>query len=64
VFYTETVRVTVRNIAGAAIMTFDGTCNRDLRTTVTLDCDPQAHTVPDRTSPKRLSGHASARGEA
>lgn len=49
-FYTETVSATVRNTAGAFLMSSSATCFRDVRTTVTLSCDPQAHTITAATA--------------
>jgi hypothetical protein len=49
-FYTETARVTVRNGAGQWMYERDGTCTHDLRTTVTLDCDREAHTITARAA--------------
>jgi hypothetical protein len=45
VFYTETVRVSVLNSSGGEITWRQGTCVRDLRTTVDLTCDQEAHTI-------------------
>jgi hypothetical protein len=50
VFYTETVRVTVLSTAGAELGSSQATCTRDLRTTVTLDCDQEAHTITARSA--------------
>jgi hypothetical protein len=44
-FYTETARVTIRNSAGQWMYERDGTCTHDLRTTVSLACDPEARTI-------------------
>jgi hypothetical protein len=50
VFYTETVYVSITNPAGVLLVAGSATCTRDLRTTVTLACDQQAHTITARTS--------------
>lgn len=50
VFYTETVRVTVLSTAGAELGSSEATCTRDPRTTVTLDCDQEAHTITARSA--------------
>jgi hypothetical protein len=50
VFYTETVKVSVLNTSGAELGSSQATCTRDLRTTVTLDCDPEAHTITARSA--------------
>jgi hypothetical protein len=44
-YYRETVAVTFKNAAGRVYTTAEATCERDLRTTVTLTCDPTAGTV-------------------
>jgi hypothetical protein len=44
-FYTETVRVFVLNSSGGQITYRDATCVRDMRTTVNLICDQEAHTI-------------------
>jgi hypothetical protein len=52
-FYTETVRVTLRTNGGGEIWQAEATCARDLRTVVTLTCDRQAHTVTAQTTGTR-----------
>ncbi len=49
-FYTETVYVSITNTTGGQLVAGSATCSRDLRTTVTLTCDQQAHTITARTS--------------
>ncbi|TDD33005.1 hypothetical protein E1287_20675 [Actinomadura sp. KC06] len=52
-FYTETVRVIVRNSAGAQVAQKDATCYRDVYTTYTITCDRSAHTVSATVSGTR-----------
>jgi hypothetical protein len=54
-FYTETLRVTLRNNAGGEVWRDEATCTRDLRTVVTLTCDRQAHTVTAQTTGTRYN---------
>lgn len=57
-FYTETVRAVVTNRStGAGIVTIEGTCTVDRRTTVTLSCDTAANTVTARVSGARFVEH-------
>lgn len=44
-FYTETVRATVRDAAGTVLIWNEATCSHDERTTVTLTCDRSARTI-------------------
>jgi hypothetical protein len=71
-FYTETVRVTVRNGAGQSLVVKEATCTRDLGTTATIDCDQAAHTITARTAgagfirndPVRIAYFVSATSQA
>ena len=54
-FYTETVRVTVRNSAGQTLNWADATCTRDTRSTVTLSCDAATRTVTLRATGARYA---------
>lgn len=57
-FYTETVRAVVANRAtGATIVTLQGMCTVDRRTTLTLSCDTAANTVTARVSGARFVEH-------
>jgi hypothetical protein len=44
-YYRESVIVTFMDIGGFVYTTREASCQRDVRTTVTLTCDPAAHTV-------------------
>jgi hypothetical protein len=56
-FYTETVRVSVLTLTGGIITTRDATCTNDLRTTVSLECDTEAHTITARASGVNYDQH-------
>ncbi|TMQ95329.1 hypothetical protein ETD83_22420 [Actinomadura soli] len=62
-FYTETVRVIVRNSAGAQVTERDATCDRDVRTTYTLTCDPATHTVSATVTGTRYRPNSGVRVE-
>ena len=49
-FYTETAKVEVFNTAGQLILTREGTCTKDTRTTGSLVCDPVANTITANTA--------------
>jgi hypothetical protein len=44
-YYRENLTVTFMDIGGFVYTTREASCQRDVRTTVTLTCDPAAHTV-------------------
>lgn len=50
VFYTETVRVSVKNSSGYVLSFQDAICTKDPRTTVTLTCDLATLTVTAQTA--------------
>jgi len=57
-FYTERVRAVVTDrVTGAPVVTIDGTCSVDRRTTVTLECDPATNMVTARASGVRYGGY-------
>jgi len=56
VFYTEVVKVTARNAQNQVLNSSEGSCFYDLRTTVTITCDPVARTITASAAGARYLG--------